>query len=161
MTANTPLYGWPYPTGPDRLDAAVTTIPQSMATAIENTLASLFAGGVPGAGWTNFPWATNWATVSGQNGGRYTKYGSRVYLDMYGIRSTSSFASGGIIGTLPSGFRPTIVPIVRHCVVNNGGTLTHALATIALNGDIKIDVSAAAAIPVGAAVLLTHDFPVN
>lgn len=158
MTGNTPLYGWPYPTGVDRLDAAVTSIPQSLATAIENTLASLYAGGVPGAGWVNFPWAANWASVSGQ--GRYTKYGSRVWVDAYGLRSTSSFASGGVIGTLPVGYRPSQVA-VRPCMANNGGTLTPALAQVNTDGTITVAPSGLAAIPAGAAALLTFDFPTN
>lgn len=159
MTGATPLYGWTYPTGVDRLDAAVTTIPQSMATDIENTLAALFAGGVPGAGWANLALAANWSQVAGYGVGtqtRYTKYGSRVYVDGYGIRATSIAAAGSTVLTLPVGFRPA-AKITRPTVINNGGTLSANLLDIATTGLVTTGL----AVPVGAAMPLVFDFPVN
>lgn len=158
MSGATPVYGWPYPVSTDRLDDAVTTIPHDLALAMETTLASLYAGGVPGAGWINIPWAANWSSVSSQ--GRYTKYGSRVYVDTYGLRATSSFASGGTVYTMPAGYRPSQVA-VRQCLVNNGGTFTHATAKFNTDGTVVVDTSAAAAIPAGAALLIVTDYPTN
>lgn len=162
MPGATPLYGWPYPIAADPLDDAVSVTPQAMATAMENTLAALYAGGVPGAGWITFPWAASWSNHGSLNGGQYSKYGSKVYVDAYGIRATSSFASGGVVGTLPAGYRPTrALPPTRPVLINSGGTFTIGYASVATTGAISVTTSAGAAIPVGSALLMTFEFPTN
>lgn len=123
MSANTPIYALTYPTSGDPL-ANVRGAMQELATDVESTLAALFAGGVPGAGYTAFPYAANWGNPGApfQNG-RYMKYGNTVVLEMYPIRSVSASGALSTIGQLPVGYRP--INTYNFPVVNNaGGTLT-------------------------------------
>lgn len=159
MTATTPVYGLPYPEDTDPASSIPEQI-QGIAEAVEATFAALYGGTVPGGGWADFAWASGWASVNDQ--GRYTKVGSRLILDLYGIRSSSSFTSGGTVGTLPVGFRPSS-PWVRPVTLNSGGTLSPALATINTNGTVTVSTSGSPgpAISIGAAFLLTTDVPTN
>lgn len=118
-----------------------------------------------GEEWTAFPWATNWSTHGSLNGGRYCRDADRVYVDAYGIRATSTFTSGGTVGILPAGFRPgsggLLLPPTRPVLVNTSGTFSQAYASVSTGGVITVTTSAAASIAVGAALLMTFDFPLN
>lgn len=158
MPGATPIYGWPYPIGTDQLQDAVSTIPQDLATDMENTIAALYAGGVPGAGWANLPLAANW-TVNAAC--RYTKYGSRVYVEGYMNRATSVFASGGAFTTaLPAAFRPLALHYAP-ALVSVGGTLNLAMVVLNTTGILNLLNNAAANVAVGASVLYRFDYQVN
>lgn len=158
MPGTTPQYGFTYPIATDPLDDAVSAIPQTLATDVENTLLSLYGGGIPGAGWTNLPLAANW-TVNAAS--RYSKSGARVYVEGYTNRATSSFASGGALTTaLPAGYRPAALHYAP-ALVSVGGTLNLAMIQLNTSGILNVLNSGGAAIAVGASLLYRFDFPTN
>lgn len=139
MPGATPTYGLPYPIGTDRLDAAVTTIPQSLATAVESTLTS-FGGIAAPAAWQTPTLHASWANLgSGFAPIRYRKAGSRVYL-----RGTGSTAAGTGAGvtllTLPVGFRPTAGSFMFVCLAS-GAT-----------GRARVDITTAGAVVISDAI---------
>lgn len=142
MPGATPIYGLPYPIGTDRLDDAVTTIPEDLATQLETTLSS-FGGVVGPSAWTAMPWATNWSQPAGFTGMRgYSKVGTRVDLSAYALRSTSTSTANAAVATLPVGYRPpgtVIWPTVRS---DTGATL---FCKVESNGVVSFNV----AIPAG------------
>lgn len=131
MTGFTPTYALPYPTGTDRLDAAVTTIPQQLATAVESTIAALGGVAAPGA-WQVPALALGTNLAGGFALARYRKAGSVVQ-----VRGTLSFAAGAAAGatifTLPAGFRPS--------AVSPAGSLIFPLASSV--GYARMDVTSA------------------
>lgn len=115
---------------------------------------------IAGDTWLTMPWATNWSTV-GSSWGHYHRVGNRCFVDAYGIRASSSMASGGTVATLASGYRPKSLSVNRECLINNGGTVSMAIATVATTGVVTISTSGAVVVPVGAAVILAFDFPLD
>lgn len=108
MTTPTPIYGWPKPAAGDFLDDTLLTTLPDVITAMENTLASLYATAIPGAGWTNVAaFATGWTnyqlTDATEGAPRYRKFGDRVELEGMALHGTTGT---GLITTLPAGFRP-------------------------------------------------------
>lgn len=104
MPGATPFYGWPYPIGTDPLDDAVSVIPQSLATAIENTLRSWGGIATPGT------WAAPTGFVGGTVAG-FKAVGFRKVGDIVKMRGAASYAGGiGAAGTTMAtfavGFRP-------------------------------------------------------
>lgn len=104
MPGATPVYGWPYPIGTDRLDEAVTTIPEELALAIETTLQVWGGIAAPGSFTTLTPAAGANSGAPFRNLG-YRKIGSYVEG-----RGRFVFAAGAAAGTtlftFPVGFRP-------------------------------------------------------
>lgn len=106
MTANTPIYGWPYPTDTDTLKSAVKATPQALATAIENTLASLGGLSSPGA-WT----APTLAGVANLGGG-YAAAGYAKTANWVELAGTLQGPGAAAVTApvtmfvLPVGFRP-------------------------------------------------------
>jgi hypothetical protein len=158
MVTNTPTYGFPYPDNTDQVKAAVKTIPQSLAQQVEATLAALYAGGIPGAGWTALPYAANWADVGGGNqAGRYMKWGSEVIVEAYPIRNVSASGAAATIATLPAGFRPLAAVTPFSNMQNAGGAFALNQIQVLTTGAIVISNSVAA----GTAVPLYGRFHVN
>lgn len=103
MPGSTPVYHWPYPIGTDPLDDAVSTIPQSMATAMETTLQAFGGIANPGA-WAAVPGFTG-AAVGGFGAVRYRKAG--VWVELRGLATwAGGITAGAVIGTLPVNNRP-------------------------------------------------------
>lgn len=115
MPGATPTYALPYPIATDRLDAAVTTIPQSLAQQIEATIAAL--GGVAAPGAWQTPTLAGGVTNLG-SGFALARY--RKALNTVKCRGTLSFASGASAGvtlfTLPVGFRPSATSPAGHLI---------------------------------------------
>lgn len=107
MPGTTPNYGFHYPIGTDRLDAAVTTIPQQLATDVENTMLGWGGIAAPGA-WIALPGlAAGWANLGAPyQVAQYRKVGQAVYIRGELSRSGTNYVAGATIATLPVGFRP-------------------------------------------------------
>lgn len=105
MTGATPAYGLPYPTASDRLDAAVTTIPQSLATQLETTLQG-FGGIANPGGWTAPALSAPFGNFgAGFRNVRYRKVGNLVVVQgVMGV--TGAIGASAVPFTLPVGFRP-------------------------------------------------------
>lgn len=106
MPGTTPTYGLHYPIGTDRLDAAVTTIPQQLATDVENTIQSLGGIAAPGA-WTSPALSGVQNLGSGFVPAGYAKTANWVEL----VGTIQGIGAGAVaVGTtpfiLPVGFRP-------------------------------------------------------
>lgn len=101
----TPLYSFPYPTGTDRLDEAVSTIPQALAEEVESTIAGF--GGIASPGSWQAPTLLVGANIGG--GFRVTEY-RKIGVVVY-LRGVLGFgggvSSGTTLFTLASGYRPT------------------------------------------------------
>lgn len=148
MTGATPAYGLPYPTASDRLDAAVTTIPQSLATQIESTLqgwggiaapgawVSIGAAGAPafGAGFGNFG--------GGFSAVQYRKVGSQLFIRGLIVTNTAQAADAAMF-TLPVGFRPLA---------------SQLFTTQRAAGLLRLDVTAAGKVSCPATALNAADF---
>lgn len=112
MTANTPTYGWPYPTGPDRLDTTLTETIRNGLLAIESTLTGWGGIAAPGAwhsvGAAGEPaFGANWSNYGGTfDTVQYRKVGSQLFIRGLALRSSSTSGADSTIFTLPAGFRP-------------------------------------------------------
>ena len=105
MPGSTPVYHWPYPIGTDPLDDAVSTIPQSLALAMESTLTGWGGIAAPGA-WTTPALSAGWVNFgSGYQPLQYRKIGTALYIRGL-ITRTGSAASGPFTAALPAAFRP-------------------------------------------------------
>lgn len=139
MTGATPNYGLTYPTGTDRLDAAVTTIPQQLATDVENTLLGFGGVAAPGA-WITMPTlAAGWANLGAPyQVAQYRKVGQAVYLRGTLTRSGSAYVALATICTLPVGFRPLATNIMA---VDVSGT--HGQLAVKADGSVYCGVAVA------------------
>jgi hypothetical protein len=105
MPGATPVYGLPYPISTDRLDDAITTIPEDLALAVESTIASFGGIAAPGAWQTPAAFGTSWSDYgAGQEAVRYRKVGQEVIGVGLAKRTAGAVTT---IYTLPVGFRPT------------------------------------------------------
>jgi hypothetical protein len=113
MPGATPVYGLPYPISTDRLDDAVTTIPEDLALAVESTIAGFGGIAAPGA-WQVPSFGASWSDFGSQEFVRYRKVGNQVIGVGLAKRTSGAVTT---IYTLPVGFRPTrqtIRPTVIH-----------------------------------------------
>ena len=145
MPGATPVYGLPYPVSTDRLDAAVTTIPHDLATALETTLQG-FGGIANPGGWTTL------TPAAGANAGApYRALGYRKVGNKVECRGRCNLAgglgAGGALFGFPVGFRPTATltvllaantPSMVRAEVNAAGTLTIQDA-VSAGGFIALD----------------------
>lgn len=124
MPGTTPTYGIPYPIATDPLDDAVSVIPQALATAVDNAIATAAGVAAPGA-WQNATPTTGWSNYStgatGYRGLQYRKVGSEVIIRGMLLRSGTTAAGGSTVFTLPVGFRPARTELLD-IVYSNGVT---------------------------------------
>jgi hypothetical protein len=137
MPGATPTYALPYPIGTDRLDAAVTTIPQSLALAVESTIAALGGVAAPGS-WQTPSLSAGVANLgSGFALGRYRKV-----LNTVKLRGTLSFASGAPVGytlfTLPVGFRPSVTSPAGHVLYPVAASIGYARIDVLSTGAVTL-----------------------
>jgi hypothetical protein len=146
MPGATPVYGLPYPIGTDRLDDAVTTIPEDLALQLESTLQGFGGIAAPGS-WAAPSLASGWASYgSDYQAVQYRKVGAAVYLRGLLVRSGSTYTANTVVFTLPVGFRPSAI---NYFFADAGGA--HGPIGVRANGEVIVGVS----VSVGATVWLT------
>lgn len=140
MPGATPVYGLPYPISTDRLDDAVTTIPQSLALAVESTVAANSGTGAPTA-WTAPTFAGTWTSLGGGIAPvRYRKVGSLVHLRGT-LTTPGAQVAGADLFTLPAGFRPTAGTVIFACAASVG----YARVDVTTTGLVEVQVAIGAA----------------
>lgn len=145
MPGLTPIYGLRYPIGSDRLDDAISTIPQLNAQDVESTIAGF--GGIASPG----SWITPTLEVGSNFGGGYQAVKYRKVGTTVKIRGVLGGLGGGLgagvtIFTLPAGFRPLAVEAFSTLFGTTPGQIEITAAGVVKNGT---------AVPVNAAVLFS------
>lgn len=132
MPGTTPVYGLTYPIGSDRLDAAVTTIPQQLAEDVESTIAGFGGIAAPGS-WQTPSYGSGFASLGfGNTDPEYRKVGTCVWLRGVATTSTTQGANATVL-TLPSGYRPLAQEVFLQ--MNNTGP---AQVNVEANGEVSV-----------------------
>jgi hypothetical protein len=111
MTANTPLYGWPYPTAPDRLDITLTDTIKNGLLAVEGTLSGWGGIANPGAwhtvGAAGEPaFTAGFDSFPGFQAVQFRKVGNQVFMRGLLRRPGAASPATTTVFTLPAGYRP-------------------------------------------------------
>lgn len=150
MPGATPVYALPFPIAADRLDLAVTEIPEDLALQLESVLLA-FGGIAAPTAWVGLTFAANWANVGfGWTPTRYRKVGAAIArVEIATTRSVSASGANAVIGTLPVGFRPTAGQQPLPGLIATGAAVALTQLSVATNGDIVTSIS----VPSGSSVL--------